>query len=396
VHNPGGRQDDKYFATAHEYMLVYAKNKEYAEVGYLDLPDKKLKQYKYEDDYGKYKLRDYRRSGANSRPEERPNLWYPIYISPNGKEISLDRMDNYSEILPIDPNGINRVWRWEAETLMEKKDKYIKIERKDGQYVLKVKERLEDSKGQKPKTVWSESYYSSAVGTAELKSILGKEFNGKKIFEYPKSKFLIKDILEICSKKDSVILDFFAGSGTTGHAVLELNKKDNGKRTFILCTNNENDICSKVCYPRLKKSILGYKTKELSIPGLSSNLRYMKTAFVQKTLNEDELKIRITQKCIEMLCVKTGIYKEIVTCEAYKIFSDTSGIMAIYMDIDRSSLTKLKEELDSMSGKKRLFCFTLDSAGLSRDDFMKWDDVELEPIPQGILDIYGQMNGYNA
>ncbi len=121
---------------------------------------------------------------------------------------------------------------------------------------------------------------------------------GKKVFDFPKPVELIKYLISFLQdKKDATILDFFAGSGTTGQAVLELNKKDNGKRKFILCTNNEGNIAGEVCYPRVSKVIKGYSdTKNNKIVGVNSNLQYFKTAFVKKTHSRDQLITDITMK----------------------------------------------------------------------------------------------------
>ena len=117
----------------------------------------------------------------------------------------------------------------------------------------------------------------------ELFSIIGKGV----IFDTPKPSRLIRQILKIASQKDSVILDFFAGSGTTAQAVLELNKEDGGNRRFILCTNNENGICENVTYPRVKTIITGIRPdgSEYS-DGIPANLKYYRTDFVPKSAYE--------------------------------------------------------------------------------------------------------------
>jgi adenine-specific DNA-methyltransferase len=279
VHNPGGRQDDKFFATAHEYMLVYAKNAKLARIGYLGIGESKLKEYKCEDEYGKYKLREFRRSGSNSRRKDRPKLWYPIYIDPTTLDVSVKARTGYDKVLPIDPNGVERVWRWGPKSLMDNKDKYLFVKKTVMGYTLHLKEREEDNKGEKPKTYWDKSNYSAVNGTNELKKIFSDQEDVEKIFDYPKSPYLMRDILKITTSKEATILDFFAGSGTTAQAVLELNRIDGGNRKFIICTNNEigpkllkqledagasseeieeKGICRKVCYPRVKRIIEGY------------------------------------------------------------------------------------------------------------------------------------------
>ncbi len=292
LHNPGGRQDDKFFATAHEYMLIYSKNKKFAKVGHLEITEKKLKEYKYSDEFGRYKLREFRRSGSNSRRKDRPKLWYPIYIEPKTLDISVDSKNGYQKILPFDPKGLERVWRWGPHSLMERKKKYIYVKKDLLGYALYVKEREGDHEGEKPKTYWDKPKYSAVNGTNELKKIFSDQLGIEKIFDYPKSPYLIYDILKITSDKKSVILDFFAGSGTTAQAVLQLNKDDGGERRFIIGTNNEvgpkllkemekkgkseveiekQGICRRVCYPRIKRVMEGYPFK-----GNSSNVIFEK------------------------------------------------------------------------------------------------------------------------
>jgi adenine-specific DNA-methyltransferase len=203
--------------------------------------------------------------------------------------------------------------------------------------------------------------------------------NGKKPLR------LIKQLINWDSEKDSVVLDFFAGSGTTGHAVLDLNKEDMGNRQFILCTNNENKICENITFSRIKNITLDLK---------KSNLKYFKTALIPKSYNRDEMKIRITEECTEMLCIREGVYEEIKNKLAYRIFKRGDKVMAIYYFLSQKELPNLKKELDKMKGEKILYCFTLDPLGLNENDFDDWSDVRLEPIPQKILDIYKEIHEY--
>ena len=292
VHNPGGRQDDKFFATAHEYMLVYAKDSTNAEVGYLEITTEKKAQYSERDSYGNYKLRSLIRTGAHSRPDERPGLYYPIYIDPTTLEISIENNERFcEEILPADSSGNPRVWRWGPKTVLEKKDKYILCKpTKDNKYALYVKEREDDNKGYKPKTIWIDSKYSSASAIGQIKDIFGT--SNSAVFNYPKSYHLMYDIIKILSSSNSVILDFFAGSGTTAQAVVELNKADNGSRKFILCTNNENSICEEVTYNRVKTVISGKRIDGTDYSdGIPANLKYYKTDFIDKTSPDPDYNI---------------------------------------------------------------------------------------------------------
>lgn len=280
VHNPGGRQDDNFFATAHEYMLVYSKKKEKADVGFLPITEEKQAQYTNQDEYGKYKLRSLIRTGAHSRPEERPGLCYPIYINPNTLEISIQKSNLFCfELFPFDSSGNPRVWRWSPKTVMENKEKYLVCKKQKDSFAVYVKERESDNQGYKPKTLWNNSNYSSATAIGQIKSIFNSSTGS--VFDYPKSCFLIIDILKILTKNNTTILDFFAGSGTTGHAVMKLNAEDGGHRKFILCTNNENGICRDITYQRLKTVITG-KRKDGSDydEKYNASLKYYKIDYI--------------------------------------------------------------------------------------------------------------------
>lgn len=282
VHNPGGRHDDKFIATAHEYMLVYSNQKEKAATYNLPLSEEDVATFRYNDEKGAYRLREFRRSGSHSTRFDRPNMWYPIYYNPKTKEIEvLKRKEGMVEILPIDPKGIERVWRWGKDTLQKKKDELIIEPSKDG-YIVKVKARLEEKGGLKPKSVWNKSSYSSALGTTMLKDILGKEG----MFSYPKSLELVIDALRVGADDDSTILDFFAGSGTTAHAVLKLNAQDKGNRKYILV--EMEDYFETVLLPRIKKIMYSENWRNglpTSSKGYSHILKYMYLEQYEDTLS---------------------------------------------------------------------------------------------------------------
>lgn len=329
-------------------------------------------------------------------------------------------------------------------------------------------------------------------GSRELTKIVGEQ----NVFEYPKPVSLIKYLISLIYdhrhnkyQNKLTVLDFFAGSGTTGQAVLELNKEDNGKRKFILCTNNEvsadeekkfkkehdlndskfkkwqkenkkewldfqeeNGICSAVCYPRIKKVIEGYdyegKEKELvwekdftlntlrwdkadeiyqeyekkrkeikekyddykssfennvirlygvkevkgKKEGLGGNLQYFKTSFVKKTKNSDQLKLNLTQKCTQMLCVKENIYNLEKEEEEYKIFSSNKKDMYlfVYYNFVDDSFDKFLKDLEKIKEEKKIYMFSTDNE-VDKNLFESLENFNIEPIPQPILDIYRQL-----
>src|SRR5699024_6591091 len=168
-----------------------------------------------------------------------PNMYYPIYYDEINKTVHLENKNgNFIEITP-EINGREGRWRWGRETFTKKKDTELEVTKNNkGDYTIYVKMRnLVDGKPRtvRPKTTWIDPKYDSGNGTRMIKEMdLGEvEFTNPKPIEY------IKDILRVSTTKDSYVLDFFAGSGTTAQAVMELNKEDGGNRQAIVITNNE-------------------------------------------------------------------------------------------------------------------------------------------------------------
>jgi len=250
---PSGRTTDAYFATSHEYVLFYAKEAGVPEINFFELTDEQKSLYKEGDGEESFKWRDFLRTGGYSTPEERPNSFYPIYFNPKQGYIGIERQASSDiEILPIDSNGKKRVWRKTPPSFLVHVQKgEIKISpNKKGEWKVQIIDRVK--KGVRPKSVWVGSRYdASSHGTKLLKGI----FAGEKVFSYPKSIHAVKDVIDLFTEREGndTVLDFFAGSGTTAHAVLELNKEDGGNRQFILC--EQMDYVETVTRERVRKVI---------------------------------------------------------------------------------------------------------------------------------------------
>lgn len=271
IANPGGR-DYKQIAVMHEYLLVYGRTDQ-TELNEL------AKEVDFElfDANGGYALRELRNRNPKFHKGNRPNLFYPIYVNPSVKDgagccmVSLSRMSpNDVEVCPYNSAGKESVWRWGRDLLGRNLSSDINSanvvakQKRDGGWNIYEKCRKTTSKA---KSLWDETEMRTEDGTRLMRAIFGED-----VFEHPKPLSLLQRCCQLGSRQGSTVLDFFAGSGTTGHAVMNLNAKDGGKRKFILVTNNENGICEKVTYERLKRVI----EKE----NYAARLKYYKIGYV--------------------------------------------------------------------------------------------------------------------
>ena len=256
VHKPEGRNQEKYFGTSNEFMLVYAKNKNNATFEKVILDKEQRERYTLEDNRGKYRLKNFIRltDGKYSLRENKPTHYYPIYVSGDLKNFSLERQTSYIELYPITENGTERTWKTKGNTfinLVENDDIIAKNEK--GKIVLYEKLREDEV----IKTHWiKKEYHAYHFGTKLLEDILGR-----KAFSFPKSIHTVMDTLKIMTSKDDIILDFHAGSGTTAHAVLALNKEDEGNRKFVLIEQLNEHI--EVCNERIQKGNATRKYRQL-------------------------------------------------------------------------------------------------------------------------------------
>ena len=230
--------------------------------------------------------------------------------------------------------------------------------------------------------------FANIVGTTEeaTKELKNLFASARNVFLNPKPVRLIKYLIAKINNKNALILDFMAGSGTTGHAVLELNQEDGGNRQFILVTNNENNICTDVCYPRIKKVIQGYKNlKGEKVEGLGGNLKYFKTDFVNAEPT-DKNKIKLTKQATEMLCIKEGTFNLVQDRGSFKIFKNSKHYTGIIFD--QSAIPEFKRVIKDIKGRFSVYIFSLGDETFD-DEFQDIKQkVKLSPIPEVILRVY--------
>ena len=229
------------------------------------------------------------------------------------------------------------------------------------------------------KSVWINSEYDAGVyGATLVKNLTNNNF------PFPKSINTVFDCLKaVIKKNNSVILDFFAGSGTTGHAVSLLNKKGS-KHQFILCTNNENGIAQEVCYPRIKAVIKGNKDYP-EITGISSNLKYYKTEFVGSEPTHRNKKL-LTDKSIEMLCIKENTFDEVISKKDFFIFKNKEKFTAILFD--EMKMEEFKNEIKKLKMPVSVYVFSLEGDDFKEEFENLKNDITLCSIPEAILKVY--------
>lgn len=235
IMNLKGNQDAYGFADTHEYVLVYAKLKDTLSLGRLPIDDEEMNDW-LEDEYGLYKIADnLRATGVNAPRSKRPNLWYPIFVTKNNELYVTEDDELLSSedeiVLPINPEGEELSWYWGKSKFNENKHNLIVKRTANGtQFYRKQRPALgADNPTKKAKSVLFKPEYSSSTATTKLKDLLGG-----KLFDFPKPVPLIEDLISLGTDKDSIILDFFSGSGTTAEAVFRKNIADDGNRKFIL------------------------------------------------------------------------------------------------------------------------------------------------------------------
>ncbi|MCC7004724.1 site-specific DNA-methyltransferase [Candidatus Nomurabacteria bacterium] len=358
----------KFFSKSHEYILVYAKDITKAEIVKVEMDagtESAYKDNRDNDPRGPYRLLGAWARGIQNGPKYE-------FTSKDGRVFS------------------ERMWLVNKANLenLDKENKLIFI----GDKVYRKLFRSEHT-GTVPETIWSDTS-NAANASDEIKG-----FFGNQIFDTPKPTPLLKRILQISSKKDDLVLDYMAGSGTTGQAVLELNKEDGGNRKFILCTNNgdeksEHKIASNICYPRIVKTIKGYKNNRgEKIEGLGGNLRYYKTDLVdiERLQNTpDQSKVKLTYQAGEMIGLRENTLNEVENNEWWQIFEGNGKLSAIYFKEDKEKLSDLVELLEKKNKPTALYIFSW-SKNEYKSEYSS-QNIRVEDIPEPILEVYKEIN----
>ena len=421
IMNLKGNQDEFGFAGTHEYTLVYCLSHDNCVLGQLPIAEEELDEWQ-SDDKGYYKKgANLKSTGINAPREKRPNLFYPILIDKTTKAVSTITQDEFELIydkalkmhdeaylsqlrlkyknlgyiflLPL-TSGKEMSWRWGIQKVRAESDELIvSMKGNDVSIYKKQRPQLGDMPSKKPKSVFYKPEYSSGNGKAELISVLGES-----LFGYPKPLQLIKDFLTISYYKEARILDFFAGSGTTLHATMQLNAEDGGHRQCILATNNENGICENVTYERNRRVIQGYTTpKGEEVVGLThNNLRYYKTQLVSRDKTVKNLRL-LTSLSTDMLCIRNDVYSEktfagrLINKQIARYFESASGkrrMLVIYHEEAIEALVQMIATLPKFDDKLMVYVFSPNGYAYDDDFEDVADKVKLCAIPDAILNAY--------
>lgn len=409
--NPKGRKNSNFISLSNEYCLIYAKDKT-ATYFVENVP--KSSSDLAQDENGDYVHNSGKRVLVGENSFNTPVLnfdsdkHYTVYYRKKDnsmilkKEIEIDEQDDeliqdgYTRYYSYNKKDfvLNTYSSFRLKELFEQGAldfKSDKIYEKNFSTTIRLKSLVVNRKyeaiiNNKKVKDYQIDVKTTSAGT-ELKNIFG---TNKIPFDNPKNVGLLKLLISLVENKNAIVLDFFAGSGTTAQAVMELNEEDGGNRQFILCTNNENKICEEITYPRCSTVITGLRKDGSKYSnGKKANLRYFKTDFVDYRGTKDQLYYDLTEKCISMLCVKGKTFDKVEANEEYVIYTSKNKdqYSCVYFDLFGTKYDEFISKIKSIKENKLLYIFTLGDY-IDTDSLKEVQNYKIEPIPYKIIELY--------
>ena len=233
--NPRGRHLDEFIARTHEYVLIAAKNvlADDIMVGF-DKEGRMLEAYNQEDDRGKYRELGLRNRNQAFNPKTRPSLFFPLFVNRQTGKVSLEKSADFAEeVLPITADGVSTCWTWGKEKVSKEAAKLIAHQMEDQSWRIFRKDYLHSEDGAVattlPKSIWLDKELNNDYGRKAMKDLFGKP-----LMDFPKPPALIKKLIALGAGEGDIVLDFFSGSSTTAHAVLEQNMEQEAGNQFIM------------------------------------------------------------------------------------------------------------------------------------------------------------------
>ncbi len=376
----GGSSDSKHFRIKHEYILCFAKNIENIDFKGVEISNRE--RYTMQDEYESVRGPYYLQKLGMGSIQYSTSLDYEIE-APDGT-LTTPILNN---------SGKKACWRWSQKKLKWGiENAFVEFKKdKNNIWIVYTKQYLNcDNEGniisrtQRPFGVIDS--FSSTQASKNL-----EELGLANLFNYSKPVALINYLIKLSSNEKSIILDFFAGSGTTLHATIQLNAEDGGTRQCILVTNNESEICEKVTYVRNKLVIEGYSNaKGVAVDGSTqNNLRYYKSEFLTR---ERSIKNKrdLAELATEMLCVKEDCFTEFVTpfsCKEMRLFGvDCEKLLIIYDDQVIDKAVEMIKAWDALLTK--VYVFSIGSDPYTDDFAEVQHKVELCALPDAIYKAY--------
>lgn len=427
IQNKGNAQNDaKNIQKNHDYILCYCKKKKYTtgsdgklkEVPLINAEAEDEKEVFIDEDGQYYYLGSGLLTGSSPTLRERIKLGYTIYFNPKtGEKIAVHDYDEqkvyesddekyvytddlalirkgFVKIRPPKKNGKLGRWTWSLEKFNNESNKIFITDKLavrtkvfiDKEKAVKKGKKLTYLRKYRTQNIKSFYDFPSSAGTEALNEVLpGNDFNN------PKNLQMMKFLINSIDRKNIKILDFFAGSGTTGHATLELNKEDGGSRTFILCTNNENNICQDTTYPRIKTVIKGLRPDGSKYSdGIDANLYFFETDFMSDEANTEQAKYNLVEKVDSLLCIKENIFDLEERTDFSSHYKQNNRHLFIYNDyFNEAKFSLFKNNVLKCDGEKIVYIYSSDN-NVDETLFIE-SDIQVKPIPAKIYEIYKEI-----
>lgn len=385
INKPSGRSDDKYIATAHESIIVYRKSP-MLNLGGFEPGEKITKRYNKKDSTGRlYREEDLRKRGSHDERADRPNLFYPFFYNQQTDDLIIGNNedptpDGYIRIEPMKSKKVEGTWRWGQDTALAQKS-YIhpRYMPNKQQWSLFEWEYLDERGTVKPTTLWDFKDVNSERGTEMFIKYLGFK---KEDFPNPKPVGTIQRILQIATSDNDIILDSFAGSGTTGQAVFTLNQKDGGNRRVILV--EVEDYAETITAERVKRVIDGYGSGKNAVDGTGGSFTFYNLGEVlllpNGNLNENVSEDKIREYVYYMETKEAMV----AVSNGNPYFMGNSRDAAYYFFYEKGAITTLDHEfLATIPERADSYIIYADLCTIPAEELAKYN-ITFKKIPRDI------------